>query len=107
MDQSEAPGNLSLEERAKQLDRYPGTLADYNTLKGAEHVLMDTGTPYKFVFVDSRWLVSPSCFPKYPDLNRNLLDQGCVGVIHYVPQQQTQVGRTLSIGGYGIPVRRK
>jgi hypothetical protein len=84
-----------LEEKIDSLDRFTGSLTEYNILKGCEHVPMDTGRPKKYVSVD---------YERETELIRLLMDNGCTGFIRYVPKEPIYLA---TIGGFGIPVRKK
>jgi len=86
-----------LEDGINALDRFPGSLAEYNELKRHEYEIMDTGTQEKYMFIDQEieW-----------DLLKKLLDERCVGFIRYIPLSGSGVYSDNS-GGYGIPVKRK
>lgn len=89
---------MELEQRISALDKYPGNLAEYNILKGVEHIPIDLNQPEKWVQVLGT--------DRNPDYNvfPLLFQEGCVGFIHYVPIQNTYMH---SSGGYGVPVKRK
>lgn len=89
-----------LESRIEQMDKYPGSISDYNRFKDGNYVEMDTGRPLKIVQVETTDVDND---PEYNLLTR-LINDGCTGFIHYVPAQHTY-GHT--VGGYGVPVRKK
>ena len=91
---SKSPEQKELERRIGELDRFIGSLSEYNIFKDQEHAIMDTGRARKFVNVDH----DPNI-----DLLKQLLDGGCVGFVRYVPRQPTYAAIN---GGYGIPVRK-
>ncbi len=84
-----------LEERIRFMDRYPGSLSEFDILKGFEHALMDTG-PHKYVYIDQsqNW-----------EFLQHLVDNGCEGFIRYHPVERTH--GFFNNGGYGTPVKRK
>lgn len=87
-----------LDERLKGLDRFPGSLEDYCTLKGKRFEMIDTGRPTKFI------LDYAYHYEEVP-IWKQLLEQGCVGLIWYnnpaIHDQGDEDAR------YGVPVRRK
>lgn len=93
----------SLENRIKELKLFPGSLSEYDSKTGEEHIIMDTGRREQFVQVVGK------SHPNLPNLEYSLLsrllDEGCVGIIRYVPFQRT--ADLHAVGGYGIPVKRK
>ena len=84
-----------LERRIKELDRFCGSLSEYDFFKKQEHAIMDAGRPRKEVYVDHASEI---------ELLRHLINEGCVGFVRYVPPEKTAY---MGIGGYGIPVRKK
>lgn len=92
---SKNPERKRLEERLDKSDRFCGSLAEYNSLKGQEHVIIDTGRPEKYVFIDQH---------REFDLLQSLFEQGCTGFIRYVPVWDEYAAMN---GGYGTPVKRK
>jgi hypothetical protein len=76
-----------LERKIANLDRFPGSLAEYNAFKGLEYEIMDTGMPEKFV--DERDL-------------RKIVIQGCEALIHYNLNRAVDYNRP-----FGVPVKRK
>ena len=99
MAEPESNIKLTLEQRVAALDRYPGNLTDYNELKGEKYEQIELKGSLKYVLVDQNRNYS---------LLKELLDQGCVGVIYYVPRQASFVNAfsSMYIGGYGIPVKK-
>jgi len=87
----------ALEERIEALDRFTGSLAEYNALKGKDYVIMVIARPKKFVYVDGK-------NREYFTL-QSLMSYGCTGFVRYFPL----IGTSLSPpdGGFGIPVKRK
>ncbi len=95
--------DTDLSEKIRRLDRFPGNLAEYNLLKQAEHVPLDTGKPEKYAWV---WdLVSNTDY----GLWGKLIDSGCVGLIHFCFEDKTNALDPYSHPGvgYGVPVKRK
>ena len=101
---------LTEELRAKlsQLDLFPGSLDEYNSLKSEQHEIMDTGTPEKFVYFNPRWIAkgimakfdSPGEYALRPLID--LVEAGCEALIRY-----NMRGYGNHASHYGIPVRRK
>lgn len=87
----------TLEKRIFGLDRFTGSLEEYNALKGQEYAIIDTGRPQKFVNIDNG-----TDEREYIEL---LMEQGCEGFVRYVPSEGSAYTGTL--GGHGIPVKRK
>lgn len=87
-----------LERRIEELDRFPGSLEEYNSLKGEDYMIMDTGRPKKFVRIDGvNYKENP--------LLQEIISQGCIGFIRYIPVSGNGNGGLN--GGHGIPVKRK
>lgn len=84
-----------LEKRIEELDRFPGSLEEYNSLKSEEYVIMDTGKVWKYMYLDNS---------RDTSLLHDLITLGCSGLIRYVPVFGTNMA---PCGGYGIPVKRK
>ena len=77
-----------IDELIKNLDRYPGNLQEYDDFKGAEHEIIDTGRPEKFIYLDGR---------EEPGFLEDLaVKEGMKALIHYNPEFT-----------YGVPVRPK
>lgn len=83
-----------LEIKIEWLDKFPGSLDEYNSLKKEEHVFMDTGNPMKFVYLDFKQFDSR-------ELLEYLISNGCTGFIRYMPHS------SYGWGNCGIPVKRK
>lgn len=81
-----------LERRIEELDRFTGSLEEYNSLKGEDYMIMDTGRPQKFVTI------------YIEDLFKQMVSQGCTALIRYVPLDRVYGGL---VGGHGIPVKKK
>jgi len=93
-----------LEAQIQSLNRYPGSLSEYNSLMDAEHEIMDTGRGNKFVFVDNQ---NQSNVNEQREtlLLKRLIGEGCTGLIWYVPVAYTAY--QCNNFGYGVPVRKK
>lgn len=91
-----------LEAKIRSLNRYPGSLSEYNSLMNEEYEIMDTSIPRKFVFVDDQSNVNEQ---RETELLKKLIDEGCTGLIRYVPVAYTAV--CCNNFGYGVPVRKK
>jgi len=76
----------TLYTKKDNLDLFPGTLTEYNDFKGAEHKIMDTGAPKKYVQVSHH----------LDDLIIQIINEGCKGLIHYNTSGHT-----------GLPVKLK
>ncbi len=85
------------EQTIENLCRFTGSLSEYNLFMEKNHIIMDTGIPEKFVFIDKGNIDR--------DLLQDLIDKGCTGMIRYVPTESTSYEG--HIGGYGIPVKEK
>ena len=84
-----------LERRIGELDRFTGSLSEYNALKNEDYMIMDTGRARKFVRID---------IDSEDSLLQNLISQGCTGVIRYIPPFGTNLA---PCGGYYLPVKKK
>jgi|SRR3989338_785732 len=113
-----------LVEKLRNLDRFPGNISEYSSLKREQGLLldcdiivpMDTGSPQKFVLEGNRLdsinytdLVfgsdsSKSVMEYFRDngfgrLFRKILENGCIGLVHYQPIKE--------IYYMGLPVKIK
>ena len=82
-----------LELKIKNLDRFPGSLVEYNDFKGQKYAIMDTGRPAKFVLDD--------CMDF--EVLSKLVEQGCEALIRYDPHGVLYNG--MGIRQYGVPVK--
>ncbi len=82
-------------KKLRSMDRFPGSLEEYNQFKGEEYVIMDTGTTRKYL----------SNLPIYGDIK---LDDGKLALLEQmealIRYTETSAGADL---GYSIPVKRK
>jgi len=84
---------VELKEKIALLDRFPGSLAEYNDFKGEEHEIIDTGRPQKYVTEDEMFMGEETFV-----FQRQLIDAGCVALVRY----------NLDWGPRsGMPVRKK
>jgi hypothetical protein len=104
-----------LNERIDRLDRFPGTLADYNIFKGKTYEILDSGSSNKEVFIDE-----PNSHPwigrekEDTESLAKLLEQGCVGFVYY---QKRQAWKNVNYSnctthytayqGFGVPIREQ
>lgn len=93
-----SPAEKELERRLDELDRFTGSLEEYNALKGSEHVIMDTKIAQKYVYIDAEKRRNIS-------LLQQLLNKGCTGFIRYMSLSNNAYGGIF--GGHGIPVKKK
>jgi len=82
-------------EKINKLDRFPGSLSEYNELKGRKHEVIDTGRSRKDVDITK-------VFEDVEETNlaKRLIDGGCTGFIRYVRNQ----GHLIELPS-GLPVR--
>lgn len=81
--------DIDLEEKILELDRFPGSLSEYNRFKGSEYEIMDTERPDKFVGLgDSE-----------RSLLKRLVSEGCGALVRY--------NLHSVCGPYGMPVKKK
>ncbi len=73
-----------LEEKIELLYKFPGNLDEFNSFLEEKHVVMKTGRYENFVREEDQFLLA------------DLVNEGCVGLIHYNP-----------INKYGVPVAQK
>ena len=107
-----------LEDRLNSLDRFPGSLSEYISLKREEGlnipdtiVIMSTGRPEKFVYDPILTEYVNNREPKFSykedrELLLELVSKGCIGLIRY----QISYNSDQSYNGkraLGIPVRIK
>jgi len=100
-----------LQTKLRQLDLFPGSLAEYISLKSKDYEIMDTGKQQKFVYFSSQWLKKQDFVSKIDfkllgegtDIGflAGLIDSGCEGLIRYTER------RSISRYDCGIPVKRK
>ncbi len=97
-----------LEDKVRSLDRFPGSLSEYITLKLEEGQLdssdvivpMSTGRPKKYVVDPNRHNNSDK------NLLLKLVKNGCIGLIRYQLLEKTSSGWSDTMA-YGIPVKIK
>ena len=73
-----------LEAKIECLYKFPGNLEEFNSLLGKKHVIMKTGRYEEFIREEDNFLLV------------DLVNEGCVGLIHYDPTHK-----------YGVPVAPK
>ena len=93
-----------LEQILSNMDKFCGSLEEYNDLKGQEYIIIDTKKPEKYVY-----LVSLDR-KENRELIKKIINQGCEGFIRYAPPFEVDNGHSLFTqnnygGGYGIPVK--
>src|SRR3989344_7763224 len=70
----------SLIEKFENLDRYSGSLDEYEQLRGKDYIILDTNLPKKSV---TFYLKKEKWKDQDYDLIEILINQGCHGFIHY------------------------
>jgi len=83
-----------MREKTAYIERFPGSLAEYNDFKREEHEIIDTERPEKYIEEADMW---------DRGVAKTLIEKGCVALIRYNLNWGSGAG-----GAYGgIPVRKK
>ena len=88
-----------LEQKVDSLDLFPGNLAEYNTFKGREYEIMDTGRQEKYVVFNE---VFSNMATEETKLMKELIRDGCEALIYYSLNNDVIAYREQ----YGIPVKK-
>ena len=93
----ESAARKELRKRMEPIDRFPGNLSDYNSMKGTEYEIIEPDGGLKFVYL-------PESPATQPELLKKLLAKECVGFIYY---KEFTLQYMSVAGGHGVPVRIK